>query len=52
MVALNPAHAVQCTQLAIKHALTGERGPVAVLYSQSSAAWAGGARYQSTAVRK
>jgi acetolactate synthase-1/2/3 large subunit len=31
-VALNPAHAVQCTQLAIKHALTGERGPVAVLY--------------------
>jgi acetolactate synthase-1/2/3 large subunit len=32
MVALNPAHAVQCTQLAIKHALTGERGPVAVLY--------------------
>jgi acetolactate synthase-1/2/3 large subunit len=32
LVALNPAHAVQCTQLAIKHALTGERGPVAVLY--------------------
>lgn len=32
MVALHPAHAVQCTQLAIKHALTGERGPVAVLY--------------------
>ena len=31
-MALNPAHAVQCTQLAIKHALTGERGPVAVLY--------------------
>src|SRR5215471_4951812 len=32
LVALNPAHAVQCTQLAIKHALIGERGPVAVLY--------------------
>jgi len=27
-----PAETVQCTQLAIKHALTGERGPVAVLY--------------------
>ena len=25
-------HAVQCTQMGIKHALTGERGPVAVLY--------------------
>lgn len=27
-----PAEAVQCTQLAIKHALTGEKGPVALLY--------------------
>jgi acetolactate synthase-1/2/3 large subunit len=27
-----PAEAIQCTQLAIKHALTGERGPVALLY--------------------
>lgn len=35
-VALNSAHAVQCTQLAIKHALTGERGPVAVLYHSQS----------------
>lgn len=32
MVATGPAQAVQCTQLAIKHALVGERGPVAVLY--------------------
>lgn len=30
-----PAEAVQCTQLAIKHALTGERGPVALLYHSS-----------------
>ena len=30
-----PAEAVQCTQLAIKHALTGERGPVAVLFHSS-----------------
>lgn len=27
-----PAETVQCTQLAIKHALTGERGPVALIY--------------------
>jgi acetolactate synthase I/II/III large subunit len=32
MVATSGSHAVQCTQLAIKHALTGERGPVAVLF--------------------
>lgn len=31
-----PAEAVQCTQLAIKHALTGERGPVALLYHSGS----------------
>ena len=31
-VAAEPAEAVQATQLAIKHALSGERGPVAVLY--------------------
>jgi acetolactate synthase-1/2/3 large subunit len=31
LVANSASHAVQCTQLAIKHALTGERGPVAVL---------------------
>lgn len=31
-VATNPVQAVQCTQLAIKHALAGEPGPVAVLY--------------------
>jgi acetolactate synthase-1/2/3 large subunit len=31
LVATSASHAVQCTQLAIKHALTGERGPVAVL---------------------
>ncbi len=35
-VANNPAHAVQCTQLAIKHALSGEPGPVAVLYHSNS----------------
>jgi acetolactate synthase-1/2/3 large subunit len=32
MVAYQPKQAVQSTQLAIKHALTGERGPVAVIY--------------------
>jgi acetolactate synthase-1/2/3 large subunit len=32
LVATSGSHAVQCTQLAIKHALTGERGPVAVLF--------------------
>jgi acetolactate synthase-1/2/3 large subunit len=32
MVAISGVHAVHCTQLAIKHALNGERGPVAVLY--------------------
>jgi acetolactate synthase I/II/III large subunit len=31
-VAHEPAEAVQATQLAIKHALAGERGPVGVLY--------------------
>jgi acetolactate synthase-1/2/3 large subunit len=31
--ALQPAGAVRATQLAIKHALAGQRGPVAVLYS-------------------
>jgi acetolactate synthase-1/2/3 large subunit len=31
--ALDPAAAVHGTQLAIKHALAGQRGPVAVLYS-------------------
>ncbi|MDX2157218.1 MAG: thiamine pyrophosphate-binding protein [Hyphomicrobiaceae bacterium] len=31
-VAHEPTEAVQATQLAIKHALTGERGPVAVVY--------------------
>lgn len=31
-VANEPAEAVQATQLAIKHALSGERGPVGVLY--------------------
>lgn len=36
LVATGGAHAVQCTQLAIKHALSGERGPVAVLYHSQS----------------
>jgi acetolactate synthase I/II/III large subunit len=36
MVAYNPAHAVQSTELAIKHALSGQRGPVAVLYHSQS----------------
>jgi acetolactate synthase-1/2/3 large subunit len=31
-VANEPAEAVQATQLAIKHALSGERGPIGVLY--------------------
>jgi acetolactate synthase I/II/III large subunit len=34
--ALEPASAVQATQLAIKHALAGEPGPVAVLYNLAS----------------
>jgi acetolactate synthase I/II/III large subunit len=36
MVANSGSHAVQCTQLAIKHALSGEPGPVAVLYHSQS----------------
>lgn len=36
MVANSGSHAVQCTQLAIKHALSGEPGPVAVLYHSHS----------------
>ncbi len=32
----HPAEAVQSTQLALKHALAGERGPVAVLYHSSA----------------
>jgi acetolactate synthase-1/2/3 large subunit len=36
MVAYNAAHAVQSTELAIKHALSGQRGPVAVLYHSQS----------------
>jgi acetolactate synthase-1/2/3 large subunit len=36
MVAYNGAHAVQCTELAIKHALSGQRGPVAILYHSQS----------------
>jgi acetolactate synthase-1/2/3 large subunit len=36
MVAYNPAHAVQSTELAIKHALSGQPGPVAVLYHSQS----------------
>ena len=34
--ALEPASAVQATQLAIKHAMAGQPGPVAVLYSLAS----------------
>ena len=36
MQALTPASAVQATQLAIKHSLAGQRGPVAVLFSLSA----------------
>ena len=36
LVATTPVQAVQQTQLARKHALTGERGPVAVLYHSQS----------------
>jgi acetolactate synthase I/II/III large subunit len=36
--ALDPIAAVQATQLAIKHALSGQPGPVAVLFSQESLA--------------
>src|SRR6202030_4824545 len=38
MQALEPVTAVQATQLAIKHALAGQPGPVAVLYSHDSLA--------------
>ena len=34
-VAHDPVEAVQATQLAIKHALTGERGPIGVIYHSS-----------------
>jgi acetolactate synthase-1/2/3 large subunit len=37
-VAHEPAQAVQDTQLAIKHALSGSRGPVAVLYHSAALA--------------
>jgi acetolactate synthase-1/2/3 large subunit len=36
MVSHSPAQAVQHTQLALKHALTGEQGPVAVVYHSSA----------------
>jgi acetolactate synthase I/II/III large subunit len=36
MVAYNGPHAVQCTELGIKHALSGQRGPVALLYHSQS----------------
>ena len=36
MVSHSPAQAVQHTQLAIKHALTGQPGPVAVVYHSSA----------------
>ncbi|MHB2027862.1 MAG: thiamine pyrophosphate-binding protein, partial [Acidimicrobiales bacterium] len=36
MVSHSPAQAVQHTQLAIKHALTGQPGPVAVVFHSSS----------------
>jgi acetolactate synthase I/II/III large subunit len=36
MVPQEPVQAVQSTQLAIKHALSGERGPVAVLYHSAA----------------
>ena len=35
-VAHDPVQAVQSTQLAIKHALSGERGPVAVIYHSAA----------------
>ncbi len=38
IVAQHPAQAVHATQLAIKHALTGERGPVAVIYHSGAIA--------------
>jgi acetolactate synthase I/II/III large subunit len=36
MVSYSPAQAVQHTQLALKHAVTGEPGPVAVIFHSSS----------------
>ncbi len=36
MVSYSPAQAVQHTQLALKHALTGQQGPVAVVYHSSA----------------
>ncbi len=36
MVSHNPAQAVQHTQLALKHALTGQPGPVGVIYHSSA----------------
>ena len=44
MVSHDPAQAVQHTQLALKHALTGEPGPVAVIFHCSAAARPGRAR--------
>jgi len=38
MQATDPGSAVQATQLAIKHAVSGQAGPVAVLFSQDSLA--------------
>jgi acetolactate synthase-1/2/3 large subunit len=35
-VAHDPVQAVQSTQLAVKHALSGERGPVAVIYHSAA----------------
>lgn len=36
MAPLGPVQAIQSTQLAIKHAMSGERGPVAVLYHSAA----------------
>jgi acetolactate synthase I/II/III large subunit len=36
IVAYNAPHAVQCTELAIKHAMSGQPGPIAVLYHSQS----------------
>ena len=44
MVSHDPAQAVQHAQLALKHALTGEPGPVAVIFHSQRAARAGRAR--------
>ena len=50
MVSHHPAQAVQHTQLALKHALTGQPGPVAVIFHSSTACRVVSVRHRCRAI--